>query len=54
MELLISRRRSCRVAGIGEDGYPWIEVRVRLEDGTIEHHSWGIYESTGWRKVERR
>ncbi len=54
MKLLISRRRSCRVAGIEEDGYPWINARVRLEDGTIEHHGWGVYEATGWRKVQRR
>ncbi|MHC4516665.1 MAG: hypothetical protein ACYS5W_23645 [Planctomycetota bacterium] len=54
METLIARRRSCRVSGIAEDGYPWIEARVRDADGQMIHHSWGIYESTGWIRVRKR
>ena len=51
IELLIARRRPCRISRITEDGYPWIDARVRRPDGTIAYHSWGIYESTGWRLV---
>ena len=51
---LIERGRSSRVCKITEDGYPWIEVRVRCQDGALEHHSWGIYDSTGWVRVVPR
>jgi len=54
MMVLIERGRSSRVCKVDEDGYPWIEARVRKSDGAIDYHSWGIYEATGWVRVNRR
>ena len=54
MHYLVSRRRPCRVARVDEFGTPWIDARIRLADDTLEHHSWGVFETTGWRKVQRR
>ena len=53
MTALMKRRRSSRVCKIEEDGYPWIDARLRDEGGAIECHSWGIYEATGWVRVNR-
>ncbi len=33
MEILISRKSGCRVSWIADDGYPWLEARIRQEDG---------------------
>lgn len=54
MNALIARGRPARVGRIGDDGFPWIDVRIRRRDGTVAHHSWGIYETTGWVRVRRR
>lgn len=54
MRTLIARKSSCRISKIKEDGYPWIEARTQMPDGTTEHHGWGIYEATGWRLVQKR
>ncbi len=51
---LIERGRPSRVCRITDDGYPWIDTRLRKRDGTIEYHSLGLYESTGWIRVSRR
>lgn len=54
LKILIARGRPCRIARVDEDGFPWIEARTRRRDGRVIHHSWCIFESSGWRKVERR
>lgn len=53
MKAMIKRTWSSRVYMIDEYGTPWIEARMR-QRGRYVHHSWGILESTGWRKVVRR
>lgn len=53
MKAMIRRRFPSRVYEIDEYGTPWIAARIRRK-GRIEHHTWGIFESTGWRKVRRR
>lgn len=53
MKILIRRRFPSRVYKIDEYGTPWISARIRRR-GRIEHHIWGILESSGWRKVRRR
>jgi len=54
IEALIARGRSSRIAGIDDHGIPWFDARVPRDDGTMEHHSWGITESSGWRLVRPR
>lgn len=54
LQLLISRRRPCRVARVDEFGYPWIDARTRDPDGKTVYHSWRIAEWTGWRRVVPR
>jgi hypothetical protein len=51
---LVARRRPSRIARVTDDGYPWIDVRIRTTGGRVEYHSWGIYESTGWTCSRRR
>jgi hypothetical protein len=53
MKAMIGRTWPSRVWRIHEDGYPWIQARMRDGD-RIVHHEWGIYESTGWRLVRKR
>jgi hypothetical protein len=53
MKKMIKRGRSSRVREIDEYGQPWIHARIR-ERGSIHYHSWAIFESTGWRRVNRR
>jgi len=53
MKILIRRRFPSRVYKIDESGTPWIAARVRRR-GRVEHHFWGISETTGWRRVRRR
>ncbi|MEM6673929.1 MAG: hypothetical protein AAF726_13880 [Planctomycetota bacterium] len=48
MRALIERGRPARVASI-VDGFPSIEARLRNAAGTLDHHSWMIQESSGWR-----
>lgn len=52
MRKMIRRGYSSRISQI-EHGGPWIEARI-WRRGRWEHHTWGIFESTGWRKVRRR
>jgi hypothetical protein len=54
MRCLVARRRPSRIARVTDDGYPWIDVRIRTSDGRVEYHSWGIYASTGWTCSRRR
>jgi len=53
MKKMIKRTWPSRVYGIDEYGQPWISARIR-ERGKIHHHTWAIFESTGWRRVNRR
>ncbi len=53
MKILIRRRFPSRVKRIDEFGTPWIAARIRRRN-RVEYHSWGISESTGWRRVHRR
>lgn len=53
MKRMIKRAWPSRVAWIDKDGYPWIEARMR-QRGRLYYHSYGIYRSTGWRRVKRR
>ncbi len=53
MKRMIRRRFPSRIYRIDETGYPWIAARIRRR-GRIEHHHWGIFESTGWRVVRRK
>ncbi|MCA8942913.1 MAG: hypothetical protein KDB80_10175 [Planctomycetes bacterium] len=48
LQALIDRGRPSRVRRIDDDGIPWIEARLRADDGTIVHHDWGIREASGW------
>ena len=50
MKALIARKRPSRVHRIDEDGYPWIEARMKDGD-RIAYHEWGIHENTGWLRV---
>jgi len=53
MRILIRRRFPSRVYEIDKYGVPWIAARIRRR-GRVEHHSWAIMETTGWRHVRRR
>ena len=53
MKAMMARAWPSRVYRIDEDGYPWIQARLRDCDGIV-HHEWGIHESTGWRRVRKR
>jgi len=53
MRILIRRRFPSRVYEIDEYGTPWIAARIRRR-GRVEHHTWGIMETTGWRRVSSR
>ncbi len=53
MKAMIARNRSSRIFEVDEYGTPWIRARIR-RNGGVEHHSWGILEKTGWRKVQPR
>lgn len=53
MQAMIRRKWPSRIAEIDEHGIPWISARIKRR-GRIEHHTWGIFESTGWRKVIRK
>ena len=53
MESMISRTWPSRVYEIDEFGTPWIAARI-WKNGRLEHHTWGIFEQSGWRIVRRR
>jgi hypothetical protein len=53
MKAMLKRAWPSRVVNIDEYGVPWIYARVR-ERGKLRLHSWGILESSGWRRVNRR
>lgn len=53
MKKLIARKWPSRICRIEEDGYPWIQARMKDGDELV-HHGWGIYEKTGWRLVRKR
>lgn len=53
MKAMVARTWSSRVNMIGEDGYPWIDARMKNR-GIVYYHGWGIYEKTGWRLVRKR
>lgn len=53
MKAMIARNGASRVCEVDEYGTPWICARIR-RGGKVEHHSWGILEKTGWRKVQPR
>lgn len=53
MKTMIRRRFPSRVYEIDEYGTPWIAARIR-RGGRVEHHTWGIFELTGWRRVRHR
>jgi hypothetical protein len=54
MKQMIRRTWPSRVYEIDEYGQPWISARIREKDGKLHFHSWAIFESTGWRLVNRR
>jgi hypothetical protein len=53
MKKMIKRTWPSRVYEIDEYGQPWITARIR-ERGKLCLHIWAIFESTGWRCVQRR
>ena len=53
MKAMIARKWPSRICKITEDGYPWIEARMKEGDCTV-YHGWRIYEKTGWRLVRKR
>lgn len=53
MKVLLRRKSPSRVFQIDEYGMPWIAARIHRRH-RYEHHLWGIFERTGWRKVARR
>ena len=53
MKAMVARTWPSRVYKIEEDGAPWIAARMK-QRGIMHHHSWGIYEETGWRLVRKR
>ena len=54
MQALVARGLGQRIAWTDEQGYPWIRARVRDASGELEWHEWGIFEATGWVRVEPR
>jgi len=50
---LVARRRPLRVYEVDELGAPWVRCRVRLADGTWEHHFLAITHD-GWVRVASR
>ena len=36
---------------IDEYGCPWVEIVLPTENG-VEEHTWGIFENSGWVKVD--
>jgi hypothetical protein len=53
MKAMIKRGRPSRVYEIDEYGQPWIRATLR-QRGKLHYHSWSVFESTGWRLVNRR
>jgi hypothetical protein len=53
MKAMIKRGRPARVYKIDESGQPWIRARLR-QRGMVGYHSWSVFESTGWRLINRR
>ena len=53
MKKMIRRTWPSRVCMIDEYGQPWIEA-VTIERGKRHYHSYGIFETTGWRRVQSR
>jgi hypothetical protein len=53
MKKMIQRSWPSRVYEIDEYGQPWICAWIR-ERGKLSLHTWAIFESTGWRRVNRR
>ena len=53
MKYLLQRKSPSLVSWIDEYGHPWIEARLTIS-GKHEHHTWAIFEKTGWRKVKKR
>ena len=49
LDKLIMRGRWQRIAFIDEYRNPWIYVKLNI-DGKIEHHTWSIFENSGWIK----
>lgn len=54
LRAIVARGRSVRVHRKDDDGYPWFRARLRRPDGGVEHHEWGVFETTGWRRVAPR
>lgn len=53
MKAMIRRDFPSRVYQIDEFGIPWIAARM-FRRRRWEYHTWGIFESTGWRLVKPR
>jgi hypothetical protein len=53
MKAMIRRSKPSRIREIDEWGTPWIRA-FSIERGKRSYHSYGILESTGWRRVVRR
>ena len=53
MKAIIARGRPSRIYEVDEYGTPWVAMRLQGLSG-LEHHTWGIMEKTGWRKVVPR
>jgi hypothetical protein len=53
MKKMIARSWPSRIFKIDEYGTPWIAARI-CEKGRLCYYYWGIFESSGWRRVERR
>jgi hypothetical protein len=53
MKKMIARSWPSRIFWIDEYGTPWIAATIR-EKRRFVYHTWGIFESSGWRLVKRR
>ena len=50
---LLARRRPLRIYSIDEYGYPWVECRFRLKDGSLVYH-WLAFNHGGLVRVRPR
>jgi hypothetical protein len=54
-KILIARRRPVRIYTVDHEGLPWFRFRVKLRNGTWEHHFMCIAPADdNWVKVRQR
>ena len=47
VDLLISKDEWQAIDFIDEFGNPWISISI-TDNNTVEHHTWAIFENSGW------